>query len=152
MMSVESKSYSKLLLIVFSVFFALVVIHLFKKNKSSIPTYKIQAVFSDVSGLSKGSIVTISGYKVGYISNIYLNKQLMPVVSIKIYKNYKLPSDTSVSILSDSLFGKKYIEITPGGMEELLKDNDTIAFTQSSIDILDLVDRYLSMLKIENRK
>ena len=148
----KSESYSRLLVTVVSIIFIFSISYLFKRNKDALPTYKIQAVFSDVSGLSKGGIVTISGHKVGYISNIYLNKQLVPIVTMNIYKNYKLPTDTSVSILSNSLFGKKYIEITPGGMEDFLKDNDTIAFTQSSIDILDLVDKYLSSLKIENKK
>ena len=150
-MLLKVDSYNKLV----SVFIVTLLILMFgfvlKKSKKSIPTYKIYVTFSDVSGVTKESIVTISGFQIGYVHDIYLNDKLIPTAVLNIYKDYNLPTDSSASILSNSLFGKKYIEVIPGGLDENLKHGDSIIYTQSSIDTLDVVDKYLSSLKILRR-
>ncbi len=150
-MLLKVDSYNKLV----SVFIVTLLILMFgfvlKKSKKSIPTYKIYVTFSDVSGITKESIVTISGFQIGYVHDIYLNDKLIPTAVLNIYKDYNLPTDSSASILSNSLFGKKYIEVIPGGLDENLKHGDSIIYTQSSIDTLDVVDKYLSSLKILRR-
>ena len=146
-------SYNKSVSVLFVVFLMLILGFALKKSRKSIPTYTIYATFSDVSGVTKESVITTSGFEIGFVKDIYLNDKLMPMVILNIYNNYKLPTDSSASILSNSLFGsKRYIEITPGGMEYYLKNGDTIEFTQSSIDVIDVVDKYLSSVRIECKK
>ena len=145
-------SYDKLVSVLIVVLLMAVFGFFLKSNKKTIPTYKIYVTFSDVSGVTKGTIVATSGFTVGFVNDVYLNNKLIPTVVLSIYKSYKFPTDTSAAILSNGLFGKKYIEMTPGGMDENLKHGDSILYTQSSIDIIDVVDKYLSSLKIEHRK
>lgn len=122
-----------------------------KSKKTSPKSYVVYALFSDVSGLSKDAPVMVSGYQIGYVYKIDLDKNLTPKIAMKIFNKYTLPSDSSAAILTDGLFGKKYLEITPGGMEDALKNGDEIVFSQSSIDILDIIDKYLSSIKIEKK-
>ncbi|MGH8354657.1 MAG: MlaD family protein, partial [Pseudomonas sp.] len=54
-----------------------------------------------------------------------------------------LPSDSTASILTAGLLGEKYIGISVGGEEELLKDGGTIRDTQSALVLEDLIGKFL---------
>jgi phospholipid/cholesterol/gamma-HCH transport system substrate-binding protein len=54
-----------------------------------------------------------------------------------------LPLDSTASILTAGLLGEKYIGISVGGDDELLKDGDTIQDTQSSLVLEDLIGKFL---------
>ncbi|MDR2933717.1 MAG: MlaD family protein [Rickettsiales bacterium] len=143
------KKFIALFMIICLIFFG----HIIKSRYTKIASksYTVYASFSNVSGLQKDAFVMVSGYQIGYVDSIVLDDNLMPRVKVKIYNNYTLPNDSSVAILTDGLLGKKYLEITPGGMEDVFNDGDEVAFTQSSIDILDIADKYLSSIKIEKK-
>jgi phospholipid/cholesterol/gamma-HCH transport system substrate-binding protein len=55
----------------------------------------------------------------------------------------KLPKDSAALILSESLLGGKYISLAPGGDEAELKPNQTIAVTQSSVSLEDLLGKFI---------
>jgi phospholipid/cholesterol/gamma-HCH transport system substrate-binding protein len=54
-----------------------------------------------------------------------------------------LPSDSTASILTAGLLGEKYIGISVGGEEALLKEGSTIHDTQSSLVLEDLIGKFL---------
>lgn len=54
-----------------------------------------------------------------------------------------LPSDSTASILTAGLLGEKYVGISVGGDEKLLKDGDAIRDTQSSLVLEDLIGKFL---------
>jgi len=54
-----------------------------------------------------------------------------------------LPVDSTASILTAGLLGEKYIGISVGGEEDLLKDGSTIHDTQSSLVLEDLIGKFL---------
>ena len=54
-----------------------------------------------------------------------------------------LPADSTASILTAGLLGEKYIGISVGGEEELLRDGGTIHDTQSSLVLEDLIGKFL---------
>ena len=55
----------------------------------------------------------------------------------------ELPSDSSAAIVSSGLLGGKYLSLVPGGDDRLLKDGDEITLTQSSVNLEDLIGRYI---------
>ncbi|MNT43838.1 putative phospholipid ABC transporter-binding protein MlaD [compost metagenome] len=54
-----------------------------------------------------------------------------------------LPADSTASILTAGLLGEKYIGISVGGEDSLLKDGGTIHDTQSSLVLEDLIGKFL---------
>ncbi|MDU2609668.1 MAG: outer membrane lipid asymmetry maintenance protein MlaD, partial [Pseudomonas aeruginosa] len=64
------------------------------------------------------------------------------------------PVDSTASILTAGLLGEKYIGISVGGDEDVLKDGSTIHDTQSALVLEDLIGKFLlnSVNKDEAKK
>jgi len=106
--------------------------------------YKLEARFSSTGGLSAGSDVRISGVKVGTVTGQFLDKQtFQAVVQMEIDRNIQLPRDTSASIASESLLGGRYLQLEPGGEEDKLKEGDVIEYTQSAVNLEELLGRFI---------
>ncbi len=110
--------------------------------------YNISANFDNVDGIDVGSRVKISGIVVGKVSSIHLDEaSYTAVIRLVINKKIKLPSDTSAQILTSGLLGEKYIGLIPGADNVFLKDGDLIEFTQSSINLENLITKFLFNVK-----
>jgi phospholipid/cholesterol/gamma-HCH transport system substrate-binding protein len=106
--------------------------------------YTIIAQFDRADGLEVGSDVRISGIKVGQILSTSLNPQTFRAeVRFSVRDGIELPSDSSAAVVSASLLGGKYLAVTPGGDEKVLADGGTIQFTQSAVNIEDLIGKYI---------
>lgn len=106
--------------------------------------YKVKANFSDASGVSLGSDVRIGGIKIGVISSLGLDpKTYEAIVTMNIRKTTELPKDSSAAIVSSGLLGDKFIQITPGSEEKMLVDGDKIAFTQSAVNLEEMIGKFM---------
>lgn len=107
--------------------------------------YEITANFEDVSGLKIKSPVTMSGVRIGRVSDITFDaKRFEAVVKIRIESQYKtLPKDTSASIYTAGLLGEKYIGLEAGGDEQNLQQGDKLKLTQSSLVLEKLISRFV---------
>lgn len=107
--------------------------------------YKVVARFDNIGGLTERAKVSLSGVQIGQVSAIRIDKKrLMAEVEMTIFSdvNY-LSLDSSAQILTAGLLGEKYIGITPGFEEELLKDGSTIQDTQSALVLEEIVGKFL---------
>ena len=66
---------------------------------------------------------------------------------MEINGKYKIPEDSSASIISFGLIGGKYVEIDVGGSEEYLPAGGNIEFTQDAMVLEELLDRIISLGK-----
>lgn len=107
--------------------------------------YEITASFDDISGLKIKSPVTMSGVRIGRVSDIKFDSEIFEaVVKIRIESQYKtLPKDTSASIYTAGLLGEKYIGLEAGGDEENLQQGDKLKLTQSSLVLEKLISRFV---------
>ena len=106
--------------------------------------YPIIGKFDRVDGLLEGSDVRMSGIKVGTVTKQQLDPQTyLAVVTINVKSDVKLPQDTSALITSDGLLGDKYLSLTPGGAEAMLKPGEELQHTQGSVDLMSLVGRFI---------
>ena len=105
--------------------------------------YPVYAKFNSVSGLKKGSQVEMAGVKIGTIDSISLDKDDKALVKIKIANGIVLTDDVIASIKTSGLIGDKYIRISPGGSDIVLKSGDTITETESAVDIEELISKYV---------
>ncbi len=106
--------------------------------------YQLLAKFDNISGISIGSEVKISGVKIGVVEDQYLDSEnYRAVLKFRISEKIKIPSDSSIKIASESLLGGKHLAIEIGADEEFLNEGDEIEFTQSSINFEDLLGRFM---------
>lgn len=104
--------------------------------------YEIQAVFSNIGGLKNGSSVVIAGVEVGRVKEIILDDYQGHVVII-LPLDLRIQEDAIASIKTKGLIGEKYIEITPGGSEQVLGPGGRIRDTQPAVDLEQLLSNYV---------
>lgn len=106
--------------------------------------YLINAKFDNASGVSMGSDVRVGGVKVGVVSALSLDPQTyQAVVTMQIRHTTKLPKDSSASITGDGLLGGKYVQLIPGGDEVMLAEGEAIEYTQSSVNLEEMIGKFV---------
>jgi phospholipid/cholesterol/gamma-HCH transport system substrate-binding protein len=106
--------------------------------------YSLYARFNSVSGLKVGAYVEMAGVQIGQVDSIFLDQQeQVAVVKMKIQKGIVLTDDVIASVKTSGLIGDKYIEISPGGSDKVLKPGDSITETESAVDLEELIGKYV---------
>ncbi|WP_067223235.1 outer membrane lipid asymmetry maintenance protein MlaD [Marinomonas gallaica] len=107
--------------------------------------YTIQARFDDIGGLTDRAKVTIAGVTVGQVESIEYDKEYyMAKVVMTIFSEVdNIPTDSSVAILTSGLIGEKYLGISIGAEEEVLKDGGELYDTQSALVLENLIGQFL---------
>lgn len=104
--------------------------------------YDIYALFSNTGGLRTGSPIVIAGVDAGRVKSIILDNYQARVV-LHLPENVKIQEDAIASVKTKGLIGEKYIEISPGGSEKIIKPGGRIRETQSAIDLEDLISKFV---------
>ena len=112
---------------------------------SSDLTYKLYAYFDNIAGLTVRAKVTMAGVTIGKVTAIDLDRDNFTArVTLQLEKRVdNLPTDSTASILTAGLLGEKYIGISVGGEDAVLKDGGIIHDTQSSLVLEDLIGKFL---------
>lgn len=110
------------------------------------PTYKVDALFSNIGGLKVRSPVKISGVVVGRVEDITVDQATYQArVLMHIDKDYnELPIDTSASILTSGLLGDQYIGLTPGADDLYLADGSQIDLVQPALVLEELIGQFIT--------
>lgn len=108
-------------------------------------SYELTANFENVGGLNEKAPVSIGGVRIGRVIKIDLDTELYSArVTMAIEASYdELPIDTSASILTSGLLGAQFVGLDPGGDFEYLTDGDEIELTQSTIQLENLIGRFM---------
>lgn len=107
-------------------------------------TYEVSARFKSTSGLKDGAVIEIAGVRIGKVAKIELdNNQYDSVVKLAIDQNVRLQEDSIASIRTSGIIGDKFVNIAPGGSEKFLAAGDEITETESSINLEELVSKYI---------
>lgn len=106
--------------------------------------YNLSARFDRIDGLGLGSDVRLAGIKVGSVVDTKLDPiTFQALITISVDRAIELPVDTAAAITSEGLLGGNYLNLLPGGMEEVLLDGDEISETQGSVDFLGLLSKFI---------
>ncbi|HET8809437.1 MAG TPA: MlaD family protein [Flavobacteriaceae bacterium] len=85
------------------------------------------AVYENVGGLSKSSVVSINGLQVGNISDItFLNNQGDLLVTMTISKDFEFSKNSIAKITSDGIIGGKSMTIVLGSQGPVAQSGDTL--------------------------
>ncbi len=76
-------------------------------------TFEISILFTNTAGLQIGDPVTVSGLRVGKVTDIALSRDSV-LVSVSLSNSVRLKRDVSAVISSTDFFGGKKVEIWPG--------------------------------------
>ncbi|MEJ5360237.1 MAG: outer membrane lipid asymmetry maintenance protein MlaD [Desulfobacterales bacterium] len=105
--------------------------------------YPLNARFTSVTGLKVGAQVEIAGVQVGRVDAIALDpRDLTALVRLRIREGITLGEDVIASVKTAGLLGDKYIQLSPGGSDRILRPGDTIVETEPPLDIEALVSKY----------
>ena len=107
-------------------------------------SYSVSAKFGSVSGLKSGAIVEIAGVQVGKVTDISFDPEDYEAkVTMSINQGVVLQDDSIASVRTAGIIGDRYIDISPGGSDELLGDGGRIYETESAINLEELVSKYI---------
>jgi len=119
----------------------------FAYTRSSVATvtgYEIQAKFTRIDGLVNGADVRVGGIKVGSVVEQNLDPvTYQAIVRMSIAEEVGLPMDSTAAVVSDGLLGGKYVNLEPGGADDMMPPGHTIVYTQSSIMIEQLIGQFV---------
>jgi len=104
--------------------------------------YVIEARFNNIGGLKTGSPVEIAGVEVGRVEGIRLD-DYRALVTMRMDETVDIQEDAIVSVRTKGLIGEKFLQITPGGSEKLVKPGGKMRETESAIDFEKLVSSYI---------
>lgn len=107
-------------------------------------SYVLEAHFDNVGGLAEGARVDMSGVQVGKVKSIMLSEDgQAAIVALQLRSGVKIGDDTIASVKTSGLIGAKYVKLSLGGSEDYLEDGDTIDDTESSVDLEELISKYV---------
>jgi len=78
-----------------------------------LPGYKMYSQFDWGSGLRQGQPVMLSGVSVGYVDAVDINRSGKLLVTMRIYKKYKVPFGTTSKVAPNGVFGDMMVAMTP---------------------------------------
>jgi phospholipid/cholesterol/gamma-HCH transport system substrate-binding protein len=109
--------------------------------------YKLIANFQNIDGITAGSDVKLAGINIGRVDSVTLNDDTYYAsIQLLIDDSIKIPADSSAIVSSSGLLGGKYIRINPGASDDNLVNGDKIRFTQSALNIEDLIGKLMYSL------
>ncbi len=105
-------------------------------------TYGVKARFSTVSGLRVGASVEMSGVRIGRVQKIGLAEE-DAIVTLRLDESIKLSQDSIASIRTKGILGDKFILLSQGGSEKIIKPGGLIHDTEPPIDIEKLIGDFI---------
>ena len=104
--------------------------------------YELMAQFSNIGGLKEGSSVVIAGVDIGRVKSIRLEDYEAEVVLV-LPQEIEIQEDAIASIKTKGLIGEKFIQITPGGSDMIMKSGDRIRETEPAVDMEALISNFV---------
>lgn len=103
----------------------------------------VYGLFDQVAGLKPKAPVEIAGVRVGQVTSISLDNTYRARVDIDLDSSLKLPVDSSAAIVTAGILGDRYIQLTPGAEDEVMKPGEQIAYTESALVLERLIGKFL---------
>lgn len=86
----------------------------------------------------------MAGVQIGRVGPIRLDPETqLAVVTLKVDNGVVVTDDAIASVKTAGLIGDKYVSISPGGSDVVLKPGSTISDTESAVDIEQLISKYV---------
>ena len=128
---------------------ALVSVYLAFQSSSDVQQvsgYQVSASFDNAGGLAPGTDVRLAGVKIGTVAEHRIDPEtFLASVTLNIDSAVSLPVDSAVRIVPDGLLGANFVEISPGGAEEMIPPGGRIEDSRGAINVVELVSRIVTL-------
>ena len=104
--------------------------------------YPLYAEFVNAGGIKPGATVEIAGVEVGRVKSVHLD-DYQALIEFSIQDDIEIQEDAIASIKTKGLIGEKYLQVTPGGSDKVLRPGGKIRETESAIDIEEIMSKYV---------
>ena len=105
--------------------------------------YTLVAVFDDAGGVRDGSDVMLAGVAIGQVKSVSLKDNEEAQVILSINHGVEITVDATVAVRTKGLIGEKFVRVIQGIEEDYLQDGDEFEDSESSINIEDLIGKYI---------
>lgn len=106
--------------------------------------YTLKARFTSSSGLKEGAGVEVAGVIVGKVKRIFLDPaEYESVVEFTVPVDVAVQEDAIASVRSTGIIGGKFLKLSPGGSDRLLKPGDEVMETEASVSLEELISKYI---------
>jgi len=106
-------------------------------------SFTLYANFDNVSGLKNNDAVQIAGVKIGKVLAITLHNERARV-AMQIHEGINIDDEAIASIKTSGIIGDKYVALSAGAGERILKDGDTIKQTESAFVLEDAIGQLVN--------
>jgi phospholipid/cholesterol/gamma-HCH transport system substrate-binding protein len=106
--------------------------------------FHLYATFDQIGGLRPRAPVVVSGVEVGQVSSIELDGNLRARVDLDVDPSLEFSVDTMASIMTEGVLGNKFVALEPGAEDELLKNGEEVAFTESAVLLERLIGKFVN--------
>jgi len=107
--------------------------------------YEIKAEFDNVSGLKKGAPVEIAGVPVGDVARIEL-RDPEAIVVLRLRNHIQIYDEDIAAVRTQGLIGDRYVKISRGGSLTPIPEGGVIIYTESVVDIEDIIGKIVHSL------
>jgi len=97
----------------------------------------VHAQFDEVGSLTEGDPVQISGYMVGLVSDVHLEREGVVRVTMEVDGRFRPKSDATAAVKALDFLGAKYVEYSPGSAQGELGEGEFIR-GMGSVDLADV--------------
>ncbi|GHU26789.1 hypothetical protein FACS1894152_2140 [Bacilli bacterium] len=139
-----------LLTIASSIFFVMSAMKITDKRVGQ-KHYRTFANFSNIEGIGLGTKIKIGGIDVGSVFDMTLNDDYSVLVTMDIKMGVNIPTDSILKISTSGIIGGKYLRVDVGGDGNFLGNGDKFEFTESAMDLEDMVIRFM-LNKVPNER
>lgn len=98
-------------------------------------SYKLEAVFDDVTGLVKGDKVFVHGVDVGRVKQLTITEDGVRAL-LTLQQEIKLRDNYRIRVLSSSVLGGKYVDIDEGGFDNPLLAEGAVVRGNGPVDFI----------------
>ncbi len=115
--------------------------------------YELTAKFRSIDGITDGSDVMLAGVPVGKVTGDAFDTQTNnAILTMTIDEGYEFPLDSVAMIVSEGIFGSKFVKISPGGDFEMLQPGDEFEYVQDSVIFEELLQKVILAAEAQRRK
>jgi phospholipid/cholesterol/gamma-HCH transport system substrate-binding protein len=106
---------------------------------------ELHATFGKVDGLKVGAQVMAAGVPVGQIVSLRLTDDFRAAATMRIDPGVRLDVDSSAAVVTDGLFGEKFVRLDIGGADRMISDGGTIGRTEEPVIVDELLGQIIAI-------
>jgi phospholipid/cholesterol/gamma-HCH transport system substrate-binding protein len=105
--------------------------------------YEVRAAFDDIGTLKVGARVSMAGVEIGRVASIHADAvEHRVMVSMQLNSRFDhIPRDSAASIDTQGLLGGQMVNLTNGGSDTYLRNDDRIDRTRSAISLEGMISQ-----------